>query len=317
MPGPRFSQILTSFQPSLPLAIASSSSPPLLRSLPDILDNLTHFSTPTLAHLIALLTHPTPTFPPPKTSLIIFDSFSTLINNAFPRNVDAIARPLKPGASKPPNRKFPILQYLINSFQKLAAMCNIAVVVLSQCVTKMRPAVSAVLVPAINNTAWEQGLGCRIALSRDWGWEDEDGRDVSDVRLADVVKAEGISLSGERRRLVGFTIAEVHLHRDKSSKELRFSTLTFCRQGYNLLPSQQSPHNSKAPSRGLKYHPTYQPKALPSHSPKSESCSTPTSRYPTARRKMMKTMDGRKKTKRICLQCLRSGKAAKTFWYRL
>jgi hypothetical protein len=85
----------------------------------------------------------------------------------------------------------------------------VAVVILSQCVTKMRPGAGAVLVPAINTTAWEQGLGCRISLFRDWGWDDEAGNEVNDIRLAAVVKAEGIAMSGGRRKLVGFTIGEV------------------------------------------------------------------------------------------------------------
>jgi hypothetical protein len=85
--------------------------------------------------------------------------------------------------------------------------------------TKMRQGAGAVLVPAINNTAWEQGLGCRIALFRDWGWDDEDGREVNDVRLAEAVKSEGITMTGGRRRLVGFTIEEVCVH---------FETLRSC-----------------------------------------------------------------------------------------
>jgi hypothetical protein len=84
-----------------------------------------------------------------------------------------------------------------------------AIVVISQCVTKMRPGAGAVLVPAINTTAWEQGLGCRIMLFRDWGWDDDEGKQVDDVRLAQVVKAEGIVVPEGRARFVGFTIGEV------------------------------------------------------------------------------------------------------------
>ena len=89
--GLRLSQILSSFQPITP---QSPTRQPL--SLTDVLSNLTYFSTPSLAHLIALLAHPTQTFPPPNTSLIIIDSFSTLISSAFPRNVDVTATPKKP-----------------------------------------------------------------------------------------------------------------------------------------------------------------------------------------------------------------------------
>ena len=52
------------------------------------------------------------------------------------------------------------------------------------------------LVPAVNATAWEQGLGCRLELMRDWGWEDEEGVMVDGVRLARVLKAEGVAVGG-------------------------------------------------------------------------------------------------------------------------
>lgn len=112
-------------------------------------------------------------------------------------------------AANPSARKFPILQYLITNLQKLAVTRNIAIVVFSQCVTKMRPGAGAVLVPAINTTTWEQGLGCRVALFRDWGWEDEEGHLIDDIRLAQVIKAEGISVPEDRPMLAGFSITEV------------------------------------------------------------------------------------------------------------
>jgi len=72
----------------------------------------------------------------------------------------------------------------------------------------MRPGAGAVLVPAINTTAWEQGLSCRVALFRDWGWNDEDGNAINDVRLAEMVKVEGVNNTG---RTVGFSIQGVCL----------------------------------------------------------------------------------------------------------
>jgi len=70
----------------------------------------------------------------------------------------------------------------------------------------MRPGAGAVLIPAINTTVWEQGLGCRVALFRDWGRIDEEGNAVDDVRLAEVKKAEGASCTG---RTAGFSIRGV------------------------------------------------------------------------------------------------------------
>lgn len=73
----------------------------------------------------------------------------------------------------------------------------------------MRPGCGAVLVPAVSTTAWEQGLGCRAAVFRDWGWNDDDGKAVDDVRLVQVIKAEGIALPEGRARVVGFSVGEV------------------------------------------------------------------------------------------------------------
>lgn len=49
------------------------------------LDNLVHFSCPTLAHFIALLCRPTLSSVPSGTALVVIDSLSALINHAFPR----------------------------------------------------------------------------------------------------------------------------------------------------------------------------------------------------------------------------------------
>ncbi|KAF7857897.1 hypothetical protein EAF04_009255 [Stromatinia cepivora] len=197
IPGPRFSQILKTFS-------SSESS-----TYYGLLKKFNHFSTPTLSHLLALLTHTTSNFPPQNTSLIVVDSFSTLIDSAFPRNVDSTSTPKKPGAPNPSSRKFPLLQYLMNALQKLATTRNIAIIVLNQCVTKMRPGLGAALISAISATAWEQGLGCRVALFRDWGWDDDEGNKVNGVRFAQVIKAEGVILSEGRGKLAAFVIGEL------------------------------------------------------------------------------------------------------------
>ena len=75
----------------------------------------------------------------------------------------------------------------------------------------MKPGSGAILVPAVNTTAWEQGLGARVVLYRDFGWEDEDGNSVDDVRFAQVLKAEGVNVSDGRLRSAAFAIKEVRL----------------------------------------------------------------------------------------------------------
>ncbi|TGO45196.1 hypothetical protein BOTNAR_0690g00040 [Botryotinia narcissicola] len=195
--GPRFSRILQKL--------------PSSESLNDgtLLSNFNHFTTPTLSHLLALLTHTTQNFPPENTSLIIIDSFSTLMDSAFPRNADSTSTPKKPGVPNPSSRKFPLLQYLINALQKLATTRNIAIVILTQCVSKMRPGPGAAFILSISATAWDLGLGCRVALFRDWGCYDDEGNNVDCLRFVLVIKVDGTTLSEGRGIFAAFVIGKV------------------------------------------------------------------------------------------------------------
>ncbi|KAL3428366.1 rad55 protein [Phlyctema vagabunda] len=204
LPGPRFSQIL-----------ASSKSPSSAKPVSDLLLNFTHFFTPSFAHLLALFSRTTTAFPSSSTSLIVIDSLSTLISSAFPRSADSSSTPKKPGVVNPSARKFPLMQYLLTSISKLATTRNIAIVLLSPCVTKMQPGLGATLVPAINTTAWDQGLGCRVALFRDWDWEtemDEEGQGFLEVRFAEILKAEGTTAPSGRGRIAAFGISGDGIH---------------------------------------------------------------------------------------------------------
>lgn len=62
------------------------------------------------------------------------------------------------------------------------------------------------LVPGISASAWEQGLGSRVVLFRDWGIDEE-----TEVRVAEVLKTEGTPIAERERRLVGFSIHDVRL----------------------------------------------------------------------------------------------------------
>lgn len=229
LPGPRLLQILSAIQNSS--LKEDSSSPAKLRTTTDLVSKLTHFSIPTLPHLIALLCHSTSTFPPPSTSLIVIDSLSSLITSTYPRNTDSALTALKAGPSTTPSPRFPmyfqhkrkltrptatkqdrhrwaasrkwsVLQSIISSLQKLATLRNIAVVVLNQSATKIQSGSGAILVSGILSTAWDAGIAARIVLFRDWGWE---GREV---RFAAVLKAKGFS-GGQIGRLITFVIGDV------------------------------------------------------------------------------------------------------------
>jgi hypothetical protein len=73
------------------------ASPADTPTVDHIVKNLIHFVTPTLPHFIALLCHPSPSFPSQNTNLIIIDSLSTLIASAYPKTIDNNSTPRKLG----------------------------------------------------------------------------------------------------------------------------------------------------------------------------------------------------------------------------
>lgn len=81
-----------------------------------------------------------------------------------------------------------MLQFIVNSLQKLAATRDLAVVVLTQCATKMQAERGATLIPAINATVWEQGVSTRLVLFRDWA---QDGDETRGLHFVETQKLNG------------------------------------------------------------------------------------------------------------------------------
>ncbi|KXH31996.1 hypothetical protein CSIM01_02548 [Colletotrichum simmondsii] len=128
---------------------------------------------PSLPHLIALLCRPTAATVPANSAVVVIDSLSALVNHAFPKAPDGRkdqSRGKGPGLSA---KRLQALQYITSALQKLAATRDCAVVVLSQCATKMQLERSATLIPSINAGVWEQGMSTRVVLFRDWVWKEE------------------------------------------------------------------------------------------------------------------------------------------------
>ncbi|CRK37584.1 hypothetical protein BN1723_015209 [Verticillium longisporum] len=131
---------------------------------------------------------PTATTLPKDTAVVVVSSLSTLVNHAFPKSSEN--RP-GPQLGKGPSlaaRRLQTLQHIVSALQKLAATRNCAVVVLTQCATKMQAESGATLVPAINANVWEQGVSTRLVVFKDWAWKDGS---PSTVCLAGVQKLEG------------------------------------------------------------------------------------------------------------------------------
>ncbi|KAL8302376.1 hypothetical protein RB597_002636 [Gaeumannomyces tritici] len=177
-------------------------------------DNFVHYTCPTLPHLIALLCRPRVGCIPHNTSLVVVDSLSILVNHAFPRIADSKPITLKNGTKVPSQaaKRQQTLQYVAGALQKLAATRNLAVVVLSQCVTRMQAGISergaASLIPAVNASAWEEGVSTRVVLFRDWSMQNGT---ATAARFAAALKINGKRVEDEDVRLAAFDIGTAGL----------------------------------------------------------------------------------------------------------
>ncbi|SLM33669.1 P-loop containing nucleoside triphosphate hydrolase [Lasallia pustulata] len=216
--GSRLKDVLAGLR--LPDDHGPPSSPAVARSMEDFLDQFHHFTCPTLPHLLALLTHPSPSFPPENTSLIIVDSISTLFATAFPRAIDSFdsnqtSAKKNDAVQWAASRRWSVMGDLISKLGKLAATRYLTILLTSQTATRVRADTGAVLHPSISGTAWDGGISNRIVLYRDWltlqeGDGSSQGKEVRGARFAGVVKASGVLYSG-LGRVVPFTVEKYGL----------------------------------------------------------------------------------------------------------
>lgn len=178
-----------------------------------ILDRIHHFTTPTLPHLLALLAHPSNSFPPQGTSFLVIDSISILFALAFPKqaeNSSDLQNPVKKNDATQwaAGRRWAVMGDLISKIGRLSATRNLAALLISQTTTRIRSETGAVLHQAISGTAWESGIITRIVLFRDWPFKESKEEYEAGVRFAGVRKAKGLSYEGVGM-MVAFTITEV------------------------------------------------------------------------------------------------------------
>jgi len=175
---------------------------------------LQYFTAPTLAHLLALFMQPPGSFPLQNTSLVVVDSLATLVDNAYPRNQHERNTHVKTEHARwAAGRRFAIINELISTLTRFAATHDIALLVTSQTITRIRSASRAILVPAMSGVEWENGVSTRLVLFRDWmsGEGTYDKLNATRLRRARFVglnKANGVTLAKEGGvgNVVAFTI---------------------------------------------------------------------------------------------------------------
>ncbi|CRG86925.1 hypothetical protein PISL3812_03938 [Talaromyces islandicus] len=195
------------------------------------IENITHIRTPSLPHLLALLTHPPTTFPPPGTSLVVVDSVSAPFQSYFPNPTEIRSRletssstgggggPTGGTSRGTPGGKDQQTQFLLNRKRavtsdlashaaKLASTHNLAVVLVNQTHTKIRGLPRPTLYPALaTGGAWESCISTRIVLYRDFF--ERVGKKGEKVRFAEMMKKGGKVLGARKEGdIVRFVIED-------------------------------------------------------------------------------------------------------------
>lgn len=137
-------------------------------------DKFDYLEILSLPRLLTLFLHPTDQLPAKGTCLIVIDDFSNFILGSF-SNDPAKARPTAPIAvqeklaKKAAGKRFQIRESLAAAMSKLAALRDLAILVLTGTTTNLKDGEQrGVLTPAFASKAWESAVHTRIMLYRDF-----------------------------------------------------------------------------------------------------------------------------------------------------
>jgi hypothetical protein len=210
-------------EPKLTFIIDTSSPIPRPRfeatfgiSGDDISKRFHHYQTSTLAHLLALVHHPKPNFPPSQTALLVIDAVSTL----FP--LPSRQPGPKPQSSAPKFATALLHSTLLTALTRLASVNSLAVLLTSQVSTRMRNGAGALLVPAQGSKDWDDGISSQIVMFRDFPPpvpSSSKSREAYDdglwdrLRYAGIIKVHGVmSLeNGMFKDVIPFALTKVRV----------------------------------------------------------------------------------------------------------
>lgn len=166
------------------------------------LRNLQYYNTPTLPHLLALLsnfqklglTH---------TDLVVFDSLAILVDMTYSRaNLDHQPGTKKADGNKTDSeRKQGVTAEIAAKFVRMASVANTTILVTSHVVTRIRFQLEAVLVPALSGNEWDSAIFAKIELFRDWTQaKGESQEDAAEARKYNAARFARVVKSGNRTR---------------------------------------------------------------------------------------------------------------------
>lgn len=171
----RLEELITSYKP--PPNSDLPSSPPEPLDLETLLDEkFTYLDAHTLARLLTVFLHPPPTLLSPKTRLIVVDDLSNILLSALSRSPKSL-NTSAPNAVKNKLEKqatsvrFQMIESLGAAMSKMAALRNVAILVLTNATTSFQSSKRATLKPALSSQVWDSSIHSRIMLYRDFADE--------------------------------------------------------------------------------------------------------------------------------------------------
>lgn len=156
------------------------------------LASVSHYTVPTLPHLLALVVYWGEHQLPQDTILIVIDDLSSLLENAYPRSTQTTSSRTGSYPRFGAGSRGKAAGELGGRLAKLAAQHDVAVIVTSNVVTKIKGETEAILRPAMASEDWAEALDTRLVLFRDWVQTLGNGS-MQMARIATVLRASGIS----------------------------------------------------------------------------------------------------------------------------
>ncbi|EEH47131.1 uncharacterized protein PADG_03229 [Paracoccidioides brasiliensis Pb18] len=218
----RFKDILRRERnPKLPHNPSTAPSSSLReKKMDEVLNQLLYFHPPTLAHLLALISHPPKGFPPQDTGLIVIDSISSLFTSEYctklprERKLNTTKTTRVTAETKEERTRWKIIGNLAMNLKKLAARLNCAVITINEMASRFREKKPAILHEALSGVTWDSGVATCIVLC--WQWLPPSFRlrvPMKRVRFAEVVKIEKVGLVHDRaQRVIPFVIKTTGLY---------------------------------------------------------------------------------------------------------
>ena len=142
----------------------------------------------------------------------MIDGVSGLFGAAFPDRPDNVSKTGKKhnDLDWASNRRFSIMGDLLTNLSKLAAISNLAVVLISQTGIKVKHDYGAILRPAISSKTWSDNINNRLVTFRDFPRASSEKSETpnSGIRFAGIVKLNG-TVRNQLSMIVPFSIKRV------------------------------------------------------------------------------------------------------------